>query len=86
MWCGDWGWSRSELLYDVCSISEDFHRACGVRVMKCGDCVMVWKNSCITSGYEMLEVDGEIFGMVAGVVFRCAKSVRLIRVRTATGG
>jgi hypothetical protein len=47
---------------------------------------MVWKKCGITSGYEMFVVDGEIFGVVAGVVFRCAKSVLLIRVRTATGG
>ena len=56
-------------------------------VMKCGDCVVVWKSCVVTSGDEMFVIFDEIFGMVALTVFKYTKSVMIVSVMffSATG-
>ena len=86
-WCWCWCWSRGELLHDMVSISEEFNRARGVCVMKCSDCMMVWKKCGITSGDEMVVIMGEIFGIVTLSVGKYAKSGMFVGVKMfATGG
>ena len=69
------------------SISEEFNRARDVCVMKCSDCVMVWKKRGITSGDEMCVIMGEIFDIVVLSAIKYAKSGMFVGVKMiATGG
>jgi len=64
-----------------------FHRSCGVRVMKCGDCAVVVK--CAITFHKLLVIFDEIFGVVAGGVFKYTKSLVLVSVMffsTSGGG
>lgn len=54
------------------------HRSRDVRVMKCGDCVVVVE--CAITFHKLLVIVDEIFGVVACGVFKYTKSFVLVSV------
>ena len=60
------------------------HRSCGLRVMKCGDCVVVVE--CAITFHKLLVIFDEIFGVVACVVFKYTKSFVLVSVMFFSAG
>ncbi len=58
--------------------ADMFHRACDVRVVKCGDCVVVVKRA--VTFHKLVVIFDEIFGVVACGVFKYTKSFVLVSV------
>ena len=84
LWCGFWCgcWSSGELLNDAQLVSEMFHRARGVCVMKCSDCVVVVKRA--VTFHKLVVIFDKIFCVIACIVFGYAESEMLVRVGAAT--